>query len=61
MHSFGTQGLFVLRPALNGELGLSRGVALTVTLAFPYSPKPNNFFFAPIARTEFLAGLAYRF
>lgn len=55
------QGLFVLRPALNGEIGLSRGIALTVTLAFPYSPKPHDYYFAPIARTEFLAGLAYRF
>lgn len=57
----GTQGLFVVRPALSGELGLTAGLTLTAVLAFPYSPKPATYYYAPIARTEFLLGLAYRF
>jgi hypothetical protein len=57
----GTQGLFVVRPALGGEVGISRGLVATLSLAFPYSPKPQKEYFAPISRTEFLVGLAYRF
>ncbi|HXI59766.1 MAG TPA: tetratricopeptide repeat protein [Polyangia bacterium] len=57
----GTQGLFVVRPALGGEVGITRGLVATLSLAFPYSPKPQKEYFAPISRTEFLVGLAYRF
>ena len=48
----GTQGLFVIRPALGLDLRLGGGVAATLTLAFPYSPKPQSYYYAPIARTE---------
>jgi hypothetical protein len=57
----GTQGLFVVRPALGGEVGITRGLVATLSVAFPYSPKPQKEYFAPISRTEFLVGLAYRF
>ncbi|MEA2697652.1 MAG: hypothetical protein QOI66_1923 [Myxococcales bacterium] len=57
----GTQGLFVVRPAFGGEVGITTGLVATVSLAFPYSPKPQQEYFAPISRTEFLVGLAYRF
>jgi hypothetical protein len=57
----GTQGLFVIRPALGIDLRLGGGVAATLTLAFPYSPKPQAYYYAPISRTELLIGLAYRF
>jgi hypothetical protein len=57
----GTQGLFVLRPALGAELTLTHGLLAVASLAFPYSPKPQKYYYAPIARTEFLLGLSYRF
>lgn len=57
----GTQALFVLRPALGADLRLGGGVAATLTLAFPYSPKPQSYYYSSITRTELLAGLTYRF
>ncbi|HVR64449.1 MAG TPA: tetratricopeptide repeat protein [Polyangia bacterium] len=57
----GTQSLLVVRPALGVDLVITGGLAATLTLAFPYSPKPQTYFYAPIARTELLLGLAYRF
>jgi hypothetical protein len=51
----------VIRPALGAELTLTHGLLAVASLAFPYSPKPQKYYYAPIARTEFLIGLSYRF
>lgn len=54
----GTQSLPAIRPALGAEYRLTDSLAAMLTLAFPYSPKGENFN-GPIRRSELLLGLGY--
>ena len=55
----GTVSLLEIRPALGAEYRLTSSLGLLLTLAFPYSPKGENFY-GPIRRSEVLFGLGYR-